>query len=219
VAWFFLKGKAHCCGKKISVRYPIVEVLTAFLFLGIFMTQSSLPNFIIGCTLTSLLVVITFIDVDTMEIEDALSMGGAFVGLAIALFFPEWHGERSPMASVARSFWGMCFGSGIMFWIAACGEIVFKREAVGLGDVKLMGMVGGFLGWKGCLVTIFGGCFLSAFIVFPFLLAMKLRRREKFAIPREIPFAPFLSVGAISYVLLGCDLPPLLFWQFLGGPF
>jgi leader peptidase (prepilin peptidase)/N-methyltransferase len=107
--------------------------------------------------------------------------------------------------SLADGAFGLCFGSGLLFWVATIGELAFKREAIGMGDISLMGAIGAFLGWKGCLFAIFGGCFLSVAIALPVLLVAKLFRCENFRLRRgmEIPFAPFLAVGAIAYSLFG----------------
>ncbi|MDR2778933.1 MAG: prepilin peptidase [Puniceicoccales bacterium] len=210
VSWLLLKGKARCCGCNIPVRYFVVELLTAILFIIVFHLSDSLSNFIIGSGFCSLLLVIAFIDIDTMEIYDAMSIGGIFVGFIVSLFFPGWHNEQSNMASFTKSLSGACLGSGLVFWIAIIGEMVFKKEAIGCGDIKLLGTIGAFIGWKGCLFAILGGCLISTLISLPLLLVWKLAKAKNFTIPREIPFAPVLVVGSITYVLYGQNILNLL---------
>jgi leader peptidase (prepilin peptidase)/N-methyltransferase len=147
---------------------------------------------------------------DTMEIYDIMSVGGMFAGFAISLFFPEWHDEQSGISSLIKSLGGACLGSGLIFWIAVIGEMTFKKEAIGGGDVKLLGTIGAFIGWKGCLFSIFGGCLISTLIFLPSLLIWKLVKIKTFTIPRIIPFAPILVVGSMTYVLCGQNLLEML---------
>ncbi|MDR3144106.1 MAG: prepilin peptidase [Puniceicoccales bacterium] len=203
LSWLLLRGKASCCGRKIPFRYFEMELMAAVMFVSVFATSASLAHFIIGSTFCSLLLVIAFIDIDTMEIYDAMSVGGMVAGIAVSLIFPQWYGERSIASSFVDCTIGICFGSALMLSIAALGKIILKREAVGFGDVKLMGMIGGFIGWRGCFVALFGGCFISTAIAIPPLLVMKIIRRGAFKIPREIPFAPFLVIGSIAHILFG----------------
>jgi leader peptidase (prepilin peptidase)/N-methyltransferase len=209
-----LRGRASCCGRRIPFREFEIELLTAVLFVATYVTSASLAHFAIGCAFCSLLLVIAFIDIDTMEIYDAMSIGGLLTGIVVSLVFPRWHGELTVGASLLRCAIGICAGSGLMLLIAAIGKFVLRREAVGFGDVKLMGMVGSFTGWDGCLVAIFGGCVISAAIAAPLLLAIKIIKRGNFKIPREIPFAPFLVVGSVAYVLCGKWIFWLLFAPF-----
>ncbi|MDR1891261.1 MAG: prepilin peptidase [Puniceicoccales bacterium] len=210
LSWLLLRGKARCCGHNIPARYFIVELLTATLFVIVFIASDSLSNLIIGCGFCSLLLAIAFIDIDTMEIYDAMSIGGMFVGFIVSMFFPGWHSEQSGIFSLIKSLSGACFGSGLIFWIAVIGEMVFKKEAIGGGDIKLLGTIGAFIGWKGCLFAIFGGCLISTSIAAPLLLVWKLTKAKNFTIPREIPFAPILVIGSISYVLYGSNLLSIL---------
>jgi leader peptidase (prepilin peptidase)/N-methyltransferase len=206
LSWLFLRGKARCCGFSIPSRYFIVEALTAILFVMMFAVSDSPSNFIIGSGFCSLLLVIAFIDIDTMEIYDVMSVGGMLVGFIISFFFPGWHNERLGIHSLIKSLSGACLGSGLIFWIAVMGEMVFKKEAIGGGDVKLLGTIGAFIGWKGCLFAIFGGCLISTLIFLPPLLIWKLIKAKGFTISQEVPFAPVLVIGSITYILYGQNL-------------
>jgi leader peptidase (prepilin peptidase)/N-methyltransferase len=114
------------------------------------------------------------------------------------------------ISSLIKSLIGACLGSGLIFWIAVMGEMTFKREAMGGGDVKLLGTIGSFIGWKGCLFSIFGGCLISTLTLLPPLLIWKLVKTKTFTLPREIPFAPILVIGSIAYVLCGQNLLEML---------
>jgi leader peptidase (prepilin peptidase)/N-methyltransferase len=128
----------------------------------------------------------------------------------LSVFFPSWHGRRFSLSSAGDSVLGICFGSGLIFWIATFGEMAFKREAVGDGDVKLMGMVGAFIGYKGSVFAIFGGCFIATVVAVPIMIVLKIFDGKNFKIPREVPFAPFIAVGGIAYVLFGRNFLEML---------
>jgi leader peptidase (prepilin peptidase)/N-methyltransferase len=203
LSWLLLRGKARCCGRRIPFRYFLVEILTATVFSAVSSAANGIQNAVIGCIFCSVLLVISFIDIDTMEICDAIVFAGMLCGIAFSAFFPGWQGREFPATSTVDSLLGMCFGSGLMFWIATFGELAFGREAVGCGDVKLMGMVGAFIGCKGSVFAVFGGCFMATVIALPIALLLKAFRWKNFKIPREVPFAPFVAVGSIAYMLFG----------------
>jgi leader peptidase (prepilin peptidase)/N-methyltransferase len=210
VSWLFLRGRARCCGRPISPRYLIVELLTAIVFVVLFIATKSKQDFIIGSIFSSILIVIAFIDIDTMEIGDGLSIGGMALGILFSVFFPSWYGEEFCYESLIRSLIGACFGSGLMIWIATFGEMAFKKDAVGFGDVKLMGMIGAFLQWEGCVFAVFGGCVICAIVLFPIVILLKILKGKNFKVAAEIPFAPFLVIGSICYIAYGRDLTKIL---------
>lgn len=201
LSWILLRGKARCCGQAISPRYIIVETLTGLIFLSLFKVYGFTSSFVVSSIFCSILIVIAYIDFDTMEIYDALSIGGMFVGFVCSMISPELMCEFSRYEAVKRSFIGACFGSGLMLWIAVLSEIIFKREAVGFGDVKLMGLIGAFTGVDGSMFSIFGGCLIGSVILVPLLLIKNFSKNKRILKSREIPFAPFLVVGSISYTI------------------
>jgi leader peptidase (prepilin peptidase)/N-methyltransferase len=156
---------------------------------------------------------VSFIDIDTMEISDALSIGGMVVGVVLSTIFPSWYSAQissdtvlDHLDALVYSIVGVASGSGLMFWIAILGEMAFKKEAVGFGDIKLMGMIGSFIRWNGCLFAIFGGCLICGIIALPILIFLKVFKGKDFKMSGEIPFAPFIVVGSVAYVLYGQDL-------------
>jgi leader peptidase (prepilin peptidase)/N-methyltransferase len=185
-------------------------MLTAIMYTGVFSSVDGLGNALIGCVFCSVLLVVAFIDIDTMEICDSIVFGATLCGLAISVFFPEWHTEQLSVSAAIDSLTGMCFGSGLMLWIAVLGEVAFKREAVGFGDIKLMGMVGAFVGCKGSVFAIFGGCLIAMVVAIPVISCLRVFSRKNLKIPREVPFAPFIAVGSVAYVLFGQKLFDLL---------
>lgn len=230
LGWVALRGKARCCGAKISVRYPFVELLTAAFFFvlaywppfgavilaeGVFDT-TALAGLVLHCTFASMLIALTFIDFDTQLLPDALTKPGMLIGV-IAGLWPGLAGTISSdptvsaeLRSVLASLIGLVVGGGITWGVRALGSAVFKKEAMGFGDVKLMGMIGAFLGWRAALLTLFLGCVYGAVVGVMLTLRGGLLAR--------IPFGPYLAMGAVSALFWGEQLIDLLFvdwpeWQ------
>lgn len=169
LTWLLRRGKARCCGRSFSVRYPLIEAGTAGLFLAAWMT---LPPLVAVCAwvLIGLLVTATFIDFDHLIIPDRCSIGGMIIGVLLAMAVPALHGHDSEhLPFFVLSFRGgvtavigVLIGSAVILWIGILAETVLRREAMGFGDVKLMGCLGAFLGWEGALFAIFGGAVLGS---------------------------------------------------------
>lgn len=226
LSWFILRGKARCCGSPYSFRYPFVEALTGFLFLAAWEAHPPIKAICI-MLFASLLICGSFIDLDHMEIPDRFSIGLAVIGIAISVLAPELHDlPRSDFAlasinSLFRAMIGLLVGSGTILWIALLAEVVLKKEAMGFGDVKLLGGIGAFLGWQGAIFSIFGGATLGCIGILVWTIIKKLSGRkpkgsEDAAVAgRHIPFGPMLSGGALLYSLFLETAVNLYFAQFL----
>ena len=181
-SFVFLGGRCRGCGNRISVRYPFVEMFTAAGFALLVHLDGpgvALPRDLV---FFSLLVPITFIDIDHRIIPDELSLGGLAAGLLLS-FLPggDWKG----------SLLGGVLGGGVLFGTAVAYEKITGREGMGGGDIKLIAMVGAFLGWKGALFTIFCGSLLGTA---GGLLAM---RKGGDGLKTAIPFGPYLCAAAL----------------------
>lgn len=207
VSWLLLRGKAACCGGRISPRYLVVEVLTAFLFWALLMRPPSglaawppdMPGtavYLLHAYFLSVLVACSAIDFDRQLLPFALTKPGMVVGVAGALFLPAAYG-RLPLSSpqltetlnaVLFSFCGLLLGYFMILGVAVIGAKLFNKEAMGGGDVKFMGMIGAFLGWEGVLWTFFLGCLFGGVAGIPHRL---ITGRE------HIAFGPFLALGAV----------------------
>ena len=217
LSWFILRGKARCCGAAYSFRYPFVEFLTACLFLAAWIQYPYAPAACLW-VLVSLLVCATFIDLDHMEIPDRFSIGMALCGLVMSAIVPSLHGTNEPIYAMAslkglfESAVGIMIGSGMILWIALGAETVLRKEAMGFGDVKLMGGIGAFLGWQGATFALFGGAVIGTVaLLFWALIRATIARpsqKEKYKsdnrglIGREVPFGPMLASGALIYAML-----------------
>ncbi len=200
VSWCALRGRCAHCGAPVSFRYVIIELLTASLavlcFLRLGPTPEALALFIFMC----LLVVITFIDLDYMIIPDVITYPATFAGLMIGLvnYF-----TRQPLGALLGfpfvqspfdSLMGLLMGPGMLLSVWWLYFKIRKREGLGLGDVKLLAMVGATFGAECAWFTIFAGSLTGAFIG----LATLLIRRD--ALSTYIPFGPYLALGTTLFL-------------------
>ncbi|MBP2690115.1 MAG: type prepilin-like protein leader peptide processing enzyme, partial [Deltaproteobacteria bacterium] len=147
-SFIVLRGKCAGCGGAISWRYPAVELLTAVGFMAIFLLDGPGIPLLRDLLFFSLLIPIAFIDIDHRIIPDELSLGGLAAGILLS-FLPgaDWKG----------SFMGALLGGGILYATAFLYEKIRGAEGMGGGDIKLLAMIGAFVGWRGTLATIFFG--------------------------------------------------------------
>lgn len=195
VSFLLLKGACRYCQAPISIRYPLVEGISgaAAVLLGwrFGLTLVFLQSFL----LFSALVVISFIDLAHQIIPDVIS----YPGMAVGLFFSWLTG--TPGFSSALIGW--LVGGGILWLIAAGYSKWTGKEGMGGGDIKLLAMIGAFLGWPGMLVTLFSAAFFGSLVGLGLMLIWKKERT--FA----VPFGPFLSAGAVIHLFFG---PTLIRW-------
>lgn len=195
LSFLWLRGRCRRCRARISPRYPVVEALNAAGYLLIWERFGPTWDSVIYAAFFSALLVVTFIDWDYQIIPNVIT----FPGIAIGLF--------SAATILAGGFLdallGAVLGGGLLYAVAVASEWVLKKEGMGLGDVKLLAMIGAFLGWKAVLVTIFIGA-LGGSLIGLILMGLHLKRRGD-----PIPFGPFLALGAVVALLAG---PELVTW-------
>ena len=227
LSWFILRGKARCCGQPYSFRYPAIEALTATLFLICWLTQPPVLA-AAGFVLLGLLICATFIDLDHMIIPDSITIGGTVFGVLLSFALPVLHGhENAPLyllgsvRSGTASILGVFVGSGLILWIALLAEAVLKKEAMGFGDVKFLGMIGAFLGWPGAVFSMFAGAMVGTGWFLVAVVWQKLSGQSSSAALRaetpdgdatdigfgaHVPFGPMLAIAA-AIDLLGAHRP------------
>jgi len=189
LSYLLLKGKCRQCGEKISIRYPIVEFLSGVIYLLIFLVYGRSGQSIIYALLSSALIIISFIDLDKQIIPDEISLPGIIIGFILSIFVP--------YISYFNSILGIIIGGGIIFLIALAGLAIFKKEAMGGGDVKLAAMIGAFIGWKYIIISLFIGFFIGA-IAGILLILSKIKSRDDM-----VPFGPFIALGSLITILWG----------------
>ena len=219
LSWFLLRGRARCCGRKFSFRYPAIELLTAGLFVACFLLFPP-AKAAAGAVLCSIVICAHFIDHDHMIIPDVFTIGGAAAGLLLSLLAPSLHGEAHELFLIASirsgldAALGLLIGSAIVLWIALFAEAVLKKEAMGFGDVKYLGALGTFVGWQGTVFGMFGGAILGCgWFVAAYLWQRVTGRTSPVPLPAatpegepaalglgvHVPFGPMLGLAALIY--------------------
>jgi leader peptidase (prepilin peptidase)/N-methyltransferase len=205
LSYLILLGRCRECKAGISWRYPLVEILTAGLFFAISHTYLNLSADAIVRTLfliylVSSMVVLTFIDLDFQILPDKITIPGIVICMVACAVFPHLHyGKLAQMghdnlSGLVTSFFSAFFGGAMVHIIRFVGTLIFRREAMGFGDVKYMAMLGAVLGWKLIVITFFLACCVGA--CYGIVLLIVTRQRE-------MAFGPFISVAAL--VLLFFD--------------
>ncbi|MFO0754706.1 MAG: prepilin peptidase [Thermodesulfovibrionales bacterium] len=199
-SYLFLRGRCRTCGERISPRYPLVELGNGLLYWAVLAAFGAGWHLPFLFALVSALVVITFIDLDFQIIPDRITLPGIVIGLIGASFLlPDPFGRTSPaltdpalIVGFRNSLIGLLAGGGLFYFIA-----VASRGGMGGGDIKMMAMVGAFMGWKSILLTTFIGS-LTGSAVGIFLMLFRGKGRKA-----KIPFGPFLAFGSLVSLFFG----------------
>jgi leader peptidase (prepilin peptidase)/N-methyltransferase len=237
VSWALQAGRCRHCGWKIPVRYPLVEALTAVLFLLAAWGAEARewPIVLVRAIVLAGLVVATFVDLDCFEIPDQVSIGGMVLAPIVALLLPEIHASSSialrlsevegggvdRFGSLMTCLAGMATGGGILWTIGWAGKRVLGKEAMGFGDVKLLAAGGGFVGPGGVLLALLVASFVASVVgvanilrVFIVVRGRARDRGRKVALGRSYRVAHVWG-GLIPfgpYLALGIGIA-LLYWN------
>jgi leader peptidase (prepilin peptidase)/N-methyltransferase len=183
ISYILLKGKCRHCNGPISIQYPLIEGITALSSLILFIKFGPSLSYLFYFLFVAALIVVTVIDLYHQIIPDVISLPGIGVGLLASLILPQ--------LTFLNSLKGLILGGGSLFVVATLYQWLFKREGMGGGDVKLLAMIGAFLGWKAVILTILLGSLIGSIIGISIII---LKGKDfKYA----IPFGPFLSLGAV----------------------
>jgi len=197
LSFLVLKGKCAFCSQKISIQYPLVEILSGILFLSVWWVYGwSWQCFFYTIFLSSLFM-ITLIDLQHMIIPDELSLSGCILGFVASFFTKD--------ITWIESILGLALGGGIFLGIASLYEKFTKQEGLGGGDIKLLAMIGAWLGYQSILVVIVISSALGS------ILGLSLMAFKKRNLKTAIPFGPFLAFGAIIYLFWGIPLRSFFF--------
>jgi leader peptidase (prepilin peptidase)/N-methyltransferase len=208
VSWVVLRGRARCCGRLFSIRYWLVELLTAGLFLACWLLLPP-ARAVCGWVFLSGLIAATFIDLEHLVIPDALTLGLGIAGVALSALVPALQGQASGLFALdsvragTAAAEGLCLGSGLVLWTAILGTAALKKEAMGLGDALLVGGIGAFCGWKGAIFALFGGAGVGV-VWFAFAFCLRPWRKAPAAelgFGMRVPFGPMLAIAGALYFL------------------
>jgi leader peptidase (prepilin peptidase)/N-methyltransferase len=186
ISYIFLGGKCSGCHSRISLRYPLIEIITGCLFLYSFIHFGLSIEFFFYVFFFCSLLIISGIDFSHQIIPDIISMPGIFIGLIFQIV----KGNFIP------GLIGMLFGGGLILLIRIIGGKVYKKEVMGMGDVYLTAMIGAFVGFPFILAAIFIAALVGSILGIIFIISTKQSRES------PIPFGPFLSIGGILAIAL-----------------
>jgi leader peptidase (prepilin peptidase)/N-methyltransferase len=212
LSYFLLGGKCRYCRTPISASYPLVESMMALFSVVLILKFGLSPSFFIYFILISSLVVVSFIDLDHRIIPDKISLPGIILGF-LASFMKPVEGQYDFLVlyvfgavkgalnmATLDSILGIFIGGGLLYAVAVLFYWVTKKEGMGGGDIKLLAMIGAFLGWSSTLFTILVSSLIGSIVGVVIMVAT--RADSKYA----IPFGPFLSMGAVIYLFFGREI-------------
>lgn len=199
ISYLLLKGRCRDCKALISPRYPFVETLNAFMYILIIWRFDPGYHTLFLFAFISALIVLTFIDLDFQILPDSITIPGILLGIACSFLLPDPF-SRSALVGFINSLLGIISGGGLFFLIAILGEKIFRQEAMGGGDIKLMAMIGGFLGWKSILLTTFAASLTGSIVG---IIYMIIKGKGK---GLKVPFGPFIALGATVSLFFGQEI-------------
>ncbi|OGW75284.1 MAG: hypothetical protein A2Z72_00925 [Omnitrophica bacterium RBG_13_46_9] len=197
LSFLMLRGRCKFCRGRIPPRYLIVEVLSGVVCVLFFLGFGLTIKFFILWFFSNALIVVSFIDLEFLEIPDAITLPGIAAGLCLATLYPPLINEVRGVYSFLNSFIGVIAGGGSIYLLGFIGEFIFKKEAMGGGDVKLLAMIGSFIGWKLVILTFFLAPFFGSIVG----IALKIKEGKA-----TIPYGPHLSLAALVAVFYGEDI-------------
>lgn len=222
LSWCCLRGRCANCHKPISIRYTVVELLGAALFLLAYL-QWGMPFFLglepaLGLQMLTCLWAVpvfwlvftglilgSFIDLAHFYLPDRVTIGGMILGVPLSYLVPELQGETARLPALCWSLGGLAFGFVFLWLIGFVFSKIVKKEALGFGDVKLIGAVGAFFGPWAVLFTIIVSSFVGAVVG----MALILRGKAKLGGFTAVPYGPFLALGVVAWMFWG---PRILDW-------
>jgi leader peptidase (prepilin peptidase)/N-methyltransferase len=194
VSWVALRGRCRTCGERISVIYPLVELITAGLFVAGYLIYGLTALLAVRIAFACAMVVLFAIDLRHHLLPNVITVPGIAIGFALSLFLPP--GWKSALI-------GLLAGGGVLFAIAEGYYRLRGIEGLGMGDVKMLSMIGAFLGWKLMLVTLVLGSFAGS------IIGLGVIALGRGGMKAALPFGTFLAVGALTAAVVG---DPIVEW-------
>lgn len=186
ISFIILKKRCRRCGAAISWQYPLVELTMALLALALYLKFFISPAFFIYFVFSAALLAVIVIDFHHQIIPDVISLPGIAIGFAASFMNPALNWQDSGI--------GLLVGGGILYTVAAGYYLITKREGMGGGDIKLLAMIGAFLGWQSLPFVVFSSSLLGA------VAGIGAMIKQKKGGQAIIPYGPFLSIAALLYM-------------------
>ncbi len=219
LSYLWLRGRCRHCQTPISARYPIVEILAGLFAFCLFNAFGPRAESIAYFAFVASLIVIAFIDIDHRIIPNVISLGGIPIGFVASFLVHRGTMAVFPLPGMiaqacaylglplmtGHSFLGIIIGGTSLWLVAHVYRLITKKTGMGMGDVKLLAMIGAFLGWEGVAFTIFMASTVGSVVG----IAMAVYQKKNLKL--KIPFGPFLTLGAITHVFFGPYLIRLYF--------
>jgi leader peptidase (prepilin peptidase)/N-methyltransferase len=187
LSYVYLGGRCADCQTTISWRYPLVELLCGLLYVFLYRQFGFSGQSLVLTLLATSLLIVSCIDLEHKIVPDVITLPGILAGLFASLFITS--------VGFINAIVGVCLGGGLFFLIA-----ILSRGGMGGGDIKLVAMIGAFLGWQAVLVTIFLGALSGALVGISLMMLKKKGRKD------PVPFGPFLAIGALMTMVWEQDL-------------
>jgi len=197
LSWLLLGARCRQCKTPISARYPAIELLTAVLFTWLWLRYPYDVLLAPYWLLVFGLVLASVVDIDEMWLPDRCTIGGMVAGPVLGFLIPAMHGAEGHVAGLVRSLAGLAFGFGLLWSVSFFGRLILKKDAMGFGDVKLMGALGAFLGLEAVVFIVFVSSLLGSVAGISFILAGRKEWQSR------IPFGPYLALAAVVWMLGG----------------
>ena len=211
LSYLALRGRCRRCAAPISPRYFLGELATGSLFLLLFAFRGFSPLLPFYWFFTAALVFAAGVDFDHFILPDRVTLGGMLAGPVLSAAFPFLHHEALWSRGLAASAFGLAMGFGILYLVSVAGRLALRRDAMGFGDVKLLGAVGACLGWQAVLFTVFFAS-LSGTLAGLALVAFGGKK-----LASRIPFGPHLAAAAILWMMAGERIVSWYLGLFAGG--
>jgi leader peptidase (prepilin peptidase) / N-methyltransferase len=188
VSYLALRARCRTCGEHISVMYPLVELVTAAMFVGLYSYFGLTPLFAVRALFGCAMIVLFVIDLQHQILPNEITLPGIVVGLVASIFLePGWR----------DALIGALAGGGSLWLIAWSYERLRHQEGLGFGDVKMLAMIGAFLGWKLMLLTLVFASFTGSLLALVLMMARRADWQSK------LPLGTFLALGAVPVSVIG----------------
>lgn len=214
LGWLSLAGRARCCGARISIRYPLVELVTALLFIAAWAMLPA-PKALTAFVFLPLLVLLAGCDLDDMMVPDGPNFALVGTGVIFSMLIPSLQGESGHSLEVVNRFRALCdalvgiaAGTALVWWIRTIGTVIAGREAMGEADIILCAGVGAYCGWQGALFCLFGGSVIGVLTALPGLISAKIKGADYEGV---VPFVPSMAAAGIIWFFRGPEL--VLAWH------